>query len=301
MHDIFNYEPNYYDQKLEQHRMKENRELVFNQLKLGTDNSQWKKDIQSNINGSRCLNGKDGFCWGIGKKSTPICFVPSSNVPETILRLSGLDADFVRISELEKGEPFIAFLLSGRKDYYWIHTTRTEGWVLALDSEISCSRNLWHGMPHQSERALTSEQLLEAMFRNYGAPYRWASGTDCSGYVRNVFLKFGILLPLNTVWQQNYPAWKYDISKLPDDEKLKFIQTLPLGTALYMPHHAMLYLGETNGSVYVISSLGSFYNQSHELQIPHRITVSTLDLLRANGETWLSSLNTALIPWKERI
>ena len=69
MHDIFNYEPNYYDQKLEQHRITENRELVFNQLKLGTDNSQWKKDIQSNINGSRCLNGKDGFCWGIGKKA----------------------------------------------------------------------------------------------------------------------------------------------------------------------------------------------------------------------------------------
>ena len=147
---------------------------------------------------------------------------------------------------------------------------------------------------------LTPGNLLEVMFRNYGAPYKWGSGTDCSGYVRKVFEEFGILLPLNTALQPHYPARSYDLKELPDDEKLKIIRALPVGAALYMPHHTMLYLGELDGHVYVINPLYSFYDLDHRLQTPARITVNTLDLLRSDGETWLTSLTTALVPWEER-
>ena len=67
-----------------------------------------------------------------------------------------------------------------------------------------------------------------------------------------------------------------------------------------MPHHTMLYLGELDGHVYVINPLYSFYDLDHRLQTPARITVNTLDLLRSDGETWLTSLTAALVPWEEQ-
>ena len=59
-------------------------------------------------------------------------------------------------------------------------------------------------------------------------------------------------------------------------------------------------LGELDGHLYVINPLYSFYDLNHRLQTPERITVNTLDLLRSDGETWLTSLTAALVPWEKQ-
>ena len=299
IHDILSYTSNCHDPELERPKVTEHWHGLYEKLQLGSSARKWKKSVKSNIDNARYLNGKDGFCWGIAKKSTAVQYLPEDHIPKSVLKVSKKTEDDLRIAELEEGELFIAFLLSPKGDYYWVHTVCTEGWVRVSDVEIDFFRDIWHTALTRKPKALTRENLLEVMFRNYGAPYKWGTGTDCSGYVRKVYQEFGLMLPLNTVWQQNYPARKYDLNGLPDDEKLEIIRSLPTGAALYMEHHAMLYLGEVNRHQYVISSLGSFYDLDHNLQVPSRITVSTLDLQREKGETWLTSLTSAMIPWEE--
>ena len=300
MHDIFSYGRLHHDPEKERMRIENNLQDTVRTLKLEEDRSGWKKAYEKNARNATAVNGPNGFFRGTAKNKTAVRSIPSETIPGEIKRNSGEDDSILRLAELEEGDPFIAFLFSEDRRYFWIHTTCTEGWIPVSDAGTYHSEEQWKAAMKENPGVLTPGNLLEVMFRNYGAPYKWGSGTDCSGYVRKVFEEFGILLPLNTALQPHYPARSYNLKELPDDDKLKIIRALPVGAALYMPHHTMLYLGELDGHVYVINPLYSFYDLDHRLQTPARITVNTLDLLRSDGETWLTSLTAALVPWEEQ-
>ncbi|MBR0404823.1 MAG: C40 family peptidase [Eggerthellaceae bacterium] len=150
---------------------------------------------------------------------------------------------------------------------------------------------------------LTSENIADTAFNSLGQMYGWGGmleANDCSGYVRDVYKCFGLELARNTTWQMNLPVRSYDLSGLDDAHKAAAIAQMPLGTVLFWGGHEMLYLGQENGKLYVISSLGGIgdiYGDSYSSSQVKGVAINTLDMIRWNRVTWLSTLTYANIPY----
>ena len=150
---------------------------------------------------------------------------------------------------------------------------------------------------------LTAEGIAETAFKSLGQMYGWGGmleANDCSGYVRDVYKCFGLELARNTTWQMNLPVRAYDLSGLDDARKAAAIAQMPLGTVLFFNGHEMLYLGQENGKLYVINSLGSIgdiYGKDYKAYQVKAVAINTLDMLRANRSSWLSNLTWANVPY----
>ena len=299
MHDIFSYERRYHEPEREREWVIKYLQDMTKELSLGETTSSWKADCEKRARHAAALSPFDDFCLGIAKEKTVARSIPAESIPDTIKNAARKTDDCLRIAELEKGDPFIAFLFTEEPHYFWVHTTCARGWIPEAAAERYLSKEQWEAARRKTYMDLTPGNLLEVMFRDYDAPYQRGSGTDCTGYIRRVFAEFGIMMPLNSRLQPCYPSRRHSLEGLTDDEKREIIRTLPMGAALYMPNHAMLYLGEVNGHIYVINALDEFYDLDHKLQKSARITVNTLDLMRAGGETWLTSLTAAVVPWEK--
>ena len=80
---------------------------------------------------------------------------------------------------------------------------------------------------------------------------------------------------------------------------VKFLESLPFGTILYFSGHEMMYLGSRDGKYYVISSVSNIMRPG-DSSVRQRIrstVVNTLDIKRANGNTWQDELTVALVPY----
>ena len=149
---------------------------------------------------------------------------------------------------------------------------------------------------------LTKANISKVAFSALGNTYgRGGSlySDDCSGYKRNVYKCFGMELARNTTWQSSMPMAKVDMQHMPREERIKFLEALPLGTILYFNGHEMMYLGSRDGKYYVISAVGSMM-QPGSPSIRQRIrsfVVNTLEIKRANGNTWLDELTVAIVPY----
>ena len=150
---------------------------------------------------------------------------------------------------------------------------------------------------------LTAEGIATTAFKSLGQMYGWGGmleANDCSGYVRDVYKCFGLELARNTTWQMNLPVRKYDLSELDDAHKAAAIAQMPLGTVLFWGGHEMLYLGQENGKLYVISSLGGIgdiYGDSWNSYQVKAVAINTLDIIRANHNSWLTTLTCANVPY----
>ena len=150
---------------------------------------------------------------------------------------------------------------------------------------------------------LTKANIAEVAFHSLGQMYGWGGmleANDCSGYVRDVYKCFGLELARNTTWQMNLPVRKYDLTGLDDAHKAAAIAQMPLGTVLFWGNHEMIYLGQENGKLYVISSLGSvgdLYGDTNNFFQIKSVAINTLDMVRSNRNTWLTTLTCANIPY----
>ena len=148
---------------------------------------------------------------------------------------------------------------------------------------------------------VTSANIAMVALNQLGDAYGWGGmlgSDDCSGYVRDVYKCFGLELARNTNWQALQPVKKYSLKNLSDQEKTEIIKRLPVGSILIFSGHEMIYLGCDNDKLYVISSVSS-------AAVPPDTSVSrlrgaiinTLDIRRRSGNTWLTDLHTAEIPY----
>ncbi len=150
---------------------------------------------------------------------------------------------------------------------------------------------------------LTTQGVGEQAFKSLGQMYGWGGmleANDCSGYVRDVYKCFGLELARNTSWQMNLPVRKYNLEGMSDEHKAAAIAQMPLGTVLFWGGHEMIYLGQENGKLYVISSLGGIgdvYNNTDASYQVKGVAVNTLDTIRANHDSWLKTLTCANIPY----
>lgn len=148
----------------------------------------------------------------------------------------------------------------------------------------------------------TQSNVLDVAFECLGDTYGWAGwldAYDCSLYMAMVYRCFGIIIPRNGTWQQNVVQYKYDLSDFSEEEKMKFLETMPAGTMLFMPGHVTMYLGQENGVGYVISALGTVVESEGETDVKsiYGTCVTPLTVRRGKSYsycTWLKSLNAAI-------
>ena len=179
-------------------------------------------------------------------------------------------------------------------------------WIPVRNNDGTYSKKLTLISEHKKVSAgflpLTKANISKVVFSALGNTYGWGgslNSDDCSGYMRNVYKCFGMELARNTTWQSSMPMAKVDMQYMPKEEKIKFFDTFPFGTILYFNGHEMMYLGSQNGKYYVISSVGTIM-QPEKPSVRQRIRstiVNTLDVKRANGNTWFDELTVALVPY----
>ena len=148
---------------------------------------------------------------------------------------------------------------------------------------------------HYGYLPYTSNNIVRAAFRFYGQPYGWGglkNSVDCSSLIMNAYRTVGIRLPRNADQQEKSAGRHYAMTGV-SGNRISVIDKLTPGAALYMDGHCMLYLGSINKDPYIIHSLGSYYNKNGR-QREMSVVVSDLDLRRANGNTFLNELTTAV-------
>ena len=179
-------------------------------------------------------------------------------------------------------------------------------WIPVRNDDGTYSKKLTliseHKKVSEGYMPLTKANISKVVFSALGNTYGWGGSLysdDCSGYMRNVYKCFGMELARNTTWQSSMPMAKVDMQYMPKEERIKFLDALPFGTILYFSGHEMMYLGSQSGKYYVISAVGTIM-QPENPSVRQRIRstiVNTLDVKRANGNTWFDELTVALVPY----
>lgn len=179
-------------------------------------------------------------------------------------------------------------------------------WVPVRNDDGTYSKKLTLISEHKKVCAgympLTKSNVSKVVFSALGNTYGWGGNLhsdDCSGYMRNVYKCFGMELARNTNWQTAMPVAKVDMKYMPKEERIRFLDALPFGTILYFSGHEMMYLGSQSGKYYVISAVGSIMRPENPT-VRQRIRstiVNTLDVKRANGNTWFDEITVALVPY----
>ncbi len=202
---------------------------------------------------------------------------------------------------LEKIEPYeYGKMIANRSSYYnypvWIPIRDEDGMYVKKKALVSVHNGISDGyLP------LTNANIVRQAYKKLGDTYGWGgmlSSVDCSMYVRDVYKCFGLELPRNTTWQSAMPVEKYDLSIADDDDKKELFDKLSPGTILFFKGHEMLYLGNADGKYYVISATSSMmYPGTDDKARVRSVIINTLDERRANGNTWLSDLYEAAVPY----
>ena len=147
----------------------------------------------------------------------------------------------------------------------------------------------------------TTNNLVKQAFRFLNSPYGWGGlkeSVDCSSFVADVYRTVGIELPRNADEQEEaYTGTAIDLSAYEGKDKLRVVNNLPIGSALFMPDHVMLYLGSKKGRPYIIHALGSYGskegNGEYKRVAVMKVIVSDTFLRNRSGRTFQDILTTA--------
>lgn len=167
-----------------------------------------------------------------------------------------------------------------------------------------------HCRVHIGYLPLTERSLLNTAFECLGNRYGWGGmleSMDCSLYTRSIYRCCGLELPRNTTWQTAIPTGNYDVSKMSRSEKESLLDEMPAGTLLMFSGHIMMYIGKDGGKYYVISDLGTVYDEEgtaggDAVKSIYSVVINTLDVRRGSAapdgsRTWLSHLIWFIRPW----
>ena len=146
---------------------------------------------------------------------------------------------------------------------------------------------------------LTSENIAMVAFNYLGDAYGWGGmmeANDCSGYVKDVYKCFGLDIARNTTWQALQPVKRYDLKSKSKEEKIEIIKKLPVGAVLIWPGHEMIYLGNEDEKLYVISSVSKVKLNGSTVRT-RNVMINTLDMSGIGGSDWLTNLTVANVPY----
>jgi hypothetical protein len=130
-----------------------------------------------------------------------------------------------------------------------------EGWV-APDADVSVG---W--------QPFTQANVIRTFFRLLNRPYGWHDSyheRDCAGSIRTVLRTFGIFVPRGTLQELHSADHVVCFPKeTPRETKYRLLDSCEPGiTVCGFSGHVVIYLGEVNGSRFVIHSNGYSYHDS---------------------------------------
>jgi hypothetical protein len=186
---------------------------------------------------------------------------------------------------------------------------RKNGLIHYRDVEIKKNPGLHRGYLTYSEK-----NIVEQAMKYHGTLYAWGSannGIDCSGLVMNVYSVFGLRLPRNSQEQQalakNLEFFSGSDSGSGSGSRSMYfgkgqtmkvnraLDSAKIGSILFFPGHAMLYLGKVANRHYVIHSIFACKkNNGHgkyEKYYPRQVMISALENLKKfSGVSFIDSL-----------
>ncbi len=162
----------------------------------------------------------------------------------------------------------------------------------AVAERIPLGAELSHGyLPY------TQANVIRQAFKMLGERYGWGGtygSRDCSAFIRDIYLTFGIELPRNSLQQALTPAERTDAAKLTAAEREKLLAGSPAGTLVQMPGHIMLYLGTIKGRPYVIHSVyalaPSDAGGADGVTVLNCVAVTDMEMRRRNGSRIIDNI-----------
>ncbi len=149
---------------------------------------------------------------------------------------------------------------------------------------------------------MTQGNILDVAFSCLGNRYGWANqfdSLDCSGFTRTIYKCFGLVLPRNTNWQTAVESTVVNVEGLDEVKKEKLIETLPIGSLLFMKGHITMYIGSEDEINYVINDVGSLADTDTEKVLSQlSVIINPLTVRRGASyeyATWLKSIKKIVI------
>jgi len=149
----------------------------------------------------------------------------------------------------------------------------------------------------------TRRHLVTHAFALLGEPYGWGDECnrhDCSSLLMAVCSTAGVDLPRNAGDQEQVPGlvtWRFD-AQASVEKRADVLRQLRPGDLLYMPGHAMMYLGMRQGRTYILHDFSGYCTRGPDGALVyssvHQVTVSPLDILLSSGKSYGEALTTAL-------
>ncbi|RCW81085.1 SH3 domain containing protein [Halanaerobium sp. DL-01] len=103
----------------------------------------------------------------------------------------------------------------------------------------------------------TRAGILHQAFKMLGERYGWGgmfNRRDCSRFVMDIYRSFGINLPRDAGIQEEYAAGRKIVFNGNLAARKEILQLIQPGDVIYMPGHVVIYLGEDDGSHFIIHS-----------------------------------------------
>lgn len=170
---------------------------------------------------------------------------------------------------------------------------------------------------HEGYLIMTPKNIVCQAKKLLGTPYRWGNlngGLDCSGVMTAVYACFGLTLPRDSGRMIHCPLYTKNIMQMNSEEKKKQILQVYPGSLLFFSGHVMMYIGmeknqmeqnqikqnqiekcqiekyQMQSRVYILHALTRYMNDHGEECPIYQCTITPLELVRPNGETYMESL-----------
>lgn len=146
----------------------------------------------------------------------------------------------------------------------------------------------------------TTATTLDQAFKFIGETYGWGGmndARDCTSFLVDIYRTFGILLPRNSDQQEQLQG-AISLKGMERKERLQILENLRPGSALYMPGHAMMYLGEYKGKHYMIHDVTAVYEKEQDGSLKpvtlYQVAVTPLEVYNYKGTEFIMLLTTAV-------
>lgn len=172
----------------------------------------------------------------------------------------------------------IGMLLESSQNSIYIYTRDLKNPAFAKREQIRIDSNNFEIFPQIPSQANIAFFLDSIGVQDYG----WGGAyglRDCSSFLKDIFMPFGIWLPRNSLAQKNFKNNFNSILNLPEssEEKLDFIakNAIPFRTLIWLKGHIMLYLGLIDNEPIVMHSVWGLGNR-YGIEILSQISITTL-------------------------
>lgn len=153
----------------------------------------------------------------------------------------------------------------------------------------------------------TRANILRQAFKLLGDRYGWGdsfNGRDCSSFIMYVYKTFGFRLPRNADEQEGGVGLSYKFGKETKvQDRIQLFNEVKPGAAIYMPGHAMMYIGTENGIPYIIhdfSGYGVKKGNEYEFVPVNEVGVTSTFLLTSSGMPFIEKF-TSILQFEDKI